>query len=401
MLKTRGKKTRTYNIICFGFMPWSNMWKREQSMMAEISKCDFVNRLIFVNPDTSIRGIFKRRNGNRNDDSSLLSKLFPLKITKKIFVYTPLNLLPNRKYLVVLKKIEIKIMLRIIRQLNKDGPYMLFMNCPNIFSHYILDELLKNAELSLFDFSDDFVELNYGEKNKELFGRNIAKYAKVANIVLTVNDHIKNKYASLYSDIHVIRNATNYYNFDRKNYQSIDFLERVKQNKKTIIGYSGIANMSRIDVGLLDFLLEKKPDWQFVFIGPTDSKFTERYLKYKNVHFVLPVDYQSLPDYTRYFDVAVVPFKINEHTNGNDLLKFHDFLAMGKPIVSTRIGGANDLKDVIRIAQRPSDFLEEIENALLDDNYDDVLKRKNVAMRNSWPNRVKELEQLIKRYLKI
>ncbi len=377
------------------------MWKREQSMMAEISKCDFINRLIFVNPNTSIRGIFKRRNGNRNADSNLLSKLLPSKITPKIFVYTPLNILPNRKYLAVLKRIETKIMLKIIRLLNKDKPYIIFMNCPNIFSHYILDELLKNTALSIFDFSDDFVELGYGKKAIGFFRRNIAKYAKAANIVLTVNDHIKNKYTPLYSDIHVIKNATNYYNFDRKSYKSIDFLERVKQNKKPIIGYSGIANMSRIDVGLLDFLLEKKLDWQFFFIGPADSNFTERYLKYKNVHYVLPVDYQSLPDYTRYFDVAVVPFKINEHTNGNDLLKFHDFLAMGKPIVSTRIGGANDLKDVIRIAQRPSDFMEEIEKALLDDNYDDVLKRKKVAMKNSWHNRIKELEQLIKSYLKI
>ncbi len=377
------------------------MWKREQSMMAEMSECDFINRLIFVNPGTSIRGLFKRRNGNCNADSSLLSKLIPLIVTKKIFVYTPLNILPNRKYLAVLKRIEVKIILKIIRQLNKDKPYVLFMNCPNIFSHYVLDELLKNAELSLFDFSDDFVELNYGEKNKELFSRNIAKYAKVANIVLAVNDHIKSKYTSLYSDIHVIRNATNYYNFDRKSYKSIDFLERMKQNKKSIIGYSGIANLSRIDVYLLDFLLEKKPDWQFVFIGPMDSNLTVRYLKRKNFHHISTVDYQRLPDYTRYFDVAVVPFKVNDHTKGNDLLKLHDFLAMGTPIVSTRIGGADDLKNVIRVAQRPSDFMEEIEKALLDDNYDDILKRKNVAMKNSWPNRIKDLEHLIKSYLKI
>ncbi len=113
------------------------------------------------------------------------------------------------------------------------------------------------------------------------------------------------------------------------------------------------------------------------------------------------MDYKSLPNYTHYFDVAIVPFKINEHTKGNNLLKLHDFLAMGTPIVSTRIGGANDLKDVIRIAQSPSDFMKEIEKALLDDNYDNVLKRKNVAMKNSWHNRVKELEKLIKNSLKM
>lgn len=369
--------------------------------MAEISKCDFINRLIFVNPLDSMRSLFVRGNSNYSVIPCLPSKLFPSKITSKIFTYTPINILPYRKYLKVLKRIEIKMMLKIIRRLNNNKPYILFMNCPNIFSQYLLDELQKNAELSIFDFSDDFVELNYGKKNKELFIHNINRYAKAADIVLTVNEHLRDKYTSLYSEIHVIRNATNYYNFDRKSYKSVDFLESVKQNKKPIIGYSGIANMSRIDVGLLDILLEKRPDWQFVFVGPVDSNILERYLKQTNFYHIPTVNYQNLPDYISYFDVSIVPFKINEHTRGNDLLKFHDFLAMGKPIVSTEIGGINDLRDVIRIAQGPSDFLEEMEQALLADNNDDVIKRKKVALKNSWHNRVKELERLIRNELEL
>ena len=47
------------------------------------------------------------------------------------------------------------------------------MNCPNIPSHYILDELLKNAELSLFDFSDDFVELGYGKIVSHVYVENL------------------------------------------------------------------------------------------------------------------------------------------------------------------------------------------------------------------------------------
>ena len=68
----------------------------------------------------------------------------------------------------------------------------------------------------------------------------------------------------------------------------------------------------------------------------------------------------------------------------NDLLKLHDLLAMGKPIVSTEIGGAKDLKDVIRIAQKPSQFLEEIEKTLIHDAAQEVGKRKNMAIKNSW-----------------
>ena len=60
---------------------------------------------------------------------------------------------------------------------------------------------------------------------------------------------------------------------------------------------------------------------------------------------------------------------------------------MGKSFVGTANGGANDLKEVIKIAQSPFDFLENIEKALHDDNNDDILKRKNIAFKNSWHNR--------------
>ncbi|MDR4498060.1 MAG: glycosyltransferase [Candidatus Scalindua sp.] len=291
-------------------------------------------------------------------------------------------------------------MLKIIRQLNDDKPYILFMNCPNISPDNLLDEILKGSPLSIFDFSDDFVELTYGKQMKELFRRNIAKYARAADIVLTVNDHIKKKYEHLYSNIHVIRNATNYDNFDRKNYKPVDFLEKIKNDKNPVIGYIGNISMSRMDEGLLDFLLERRPDWQFVFIGPAHSDFKKRYLPYKNLHFIAAVDYQSLPDYMRYFDVAIVPFQNNTITRGNGLLKLRDYLAMGKPVVSSKVDEADDLRDVIRIAQRPSDFIEEIEKALHDDNEADVFKRKNVALKNSWHNRIKELEELLKSHLK-
>jgi glycosyltransferase involved in cell wall biosynthesis len=270
------------------------------------------------------------------------------------------------------------------------------MNCPNILYPYPLDDLLKTSELSFFDFSDDFVELTAKKKSKDFLLTNITKYAKASDTVLTVNEHLKAKYSYLNKNIHVFKNATNYYNFDRKSYRVIPFLEKLKSKGNPIIGYSGIANVLRIDSNLLDCIAKKRPDWQFVFIGPTNESLIERYLNYKNFQFIPPVDYQSLPDYIHYFDVAIVPFKKNEHTMGNNLLKFHDYLAMGKPVVSTNVGGATDFKDVLMIADGPFDFLLKIEKSLHSDTPADNIKRKNVALENSWQRRIKEVEGLIR-----
>ena len=138
-----------------------------------------------------------------------------------------------------------------------------------------------------------------------------------------------------------------------------------------------------------------------VFIGPAKASLIERYNHYKNIQFLPPVVYQSLPDYIHYFDAAIVPFKINEHTRGNNLLKFHDYLAMGKPVVSSNVGGATDFKDVLMIADGPSDFLLKIENSLHCDTPADSIKRKNVALENSWQRRIKEVEGLIREGLNI
>jgi hypothetical protein len=265
----------------------------------------------------------------------------------------------------------------------------------------LVDFLLKGASLSIFDFSDDFLELGYNNKVLENFRRNVELYTPVVDFVLTANEHISLKYRSLNPNIHVIRNATNYHNFDRKSYKPVDHLEKLRNSKRPIIGYSGTANMSRIDASILDFVIKQRPNWNFVFIGYAKKEFSHKYLHHKNVHHIEPIDYVSLPNYLQYFDVAIVPFQINQHTRGNDLLKFHDYLAMGKPVISTEAAGAKDLKGVIKIANSPSRFLELIEKALCTETQDVFLERKQIAKKNSWDNRIKEFEQLLKNYLEI
>ena len=237
------------------------MWKRNQSMMAELAKRDFINKVIFVNPILSVLGDLRIKHNKLNSISRIKSKLFAMKLSPKISIFTPKSIIPYRKYLAKLKNIETriiaKICFKIIKRLNSDNPYILFMNCPNVFSDDLIDPLLKGASLSIFDFSDDFLELGYIRETIEIFRRNTEKYARAADIVITVNEHLRLKYRILNPNIYVIRNATNYSNFDRREYIKIDYFEKLKEDKSPIIGYSGIANMSRIDADILDFLIKQ------------------------------------------------------------------------------------------------------------------------------------------------
>ena len=270
-----------YNIICFGFLPWSRMWKRNQSMMAELSKCDFVRQILFMNPTISIRDHFVPTHTDKPVSFGESRHVFPWKVSPKVTVYQPATFLPFKTKFPIIKKIEDYIFLMIIRHLNRGMPYILFMNCPNIRSPLLIDTLLEKTELSVFDFSDDFAELGFDESTKALFRFNSEKYARTAGLVLSVNEHIKEKYSRLNSNIQVIRNATNYGNFHREHYKPVEFLERIKKANNPIIGYSGSASFSRIDASLLDFLIEKRPSWQYIFVGPAQQNFVARYSQYK------------------------------------------------------------------------------------------------------------------------
>ena len=373
------------------------MWKRNQSMMAEMAKFDFIDKVIFVNPDISLRQMLKqtKKNGNKG----FLKRFFFSRVHQGVWNYTLFHVLPVSIQNKVFERIESRWHLHQLLRLNENTPFILFMNCPNSRYPYPLDELLKIAELSIFDLSDDFIELVHNNQGKALYSHNIKRYLSAADLALAVNGYLKNKYTPINTNIHIIKNATNYSNFDRKKYRAVPLLDNMKSEKKPIIGYSGICNISRIDVVLLDFLLRNRPDWQYVFIGPKGEELTAHVGNYMNFNHLHAVKYERLPDHLNYFQVAIVPFKINDHTKGNNLLKFHDYLAMGKPVVTTNIGGAEDFEGLVRIAGTPADFLIQIEQALAADSPDLILQRKRVAFDNSWPNRIKEVEQLLSQYL--
>jgi glycosyltransferase involved in cell wall biosynthesis len=367
------------------------MWKRNQSMMAEMSKFDFIDRVIFVNPTISLWQVLKQP--RKNGIGSFSDHFFPQQIRQNFWSYELLYALPVSFQMQCFERIESRRHLKRLNRLNGQMPYVLFMNCPNMLYPDPLDELLKSAALSIFDFSDDFIELVHSRQGKDLYLHNCEKYARAADVVLTVNDYLKTKYTNLNPNIHVIKNATNYANFQKERYALVPFLEKLK--KKPIIGYSGISNITRIDVEILDYLFSSRPDWQVVFVGHMSEELIRRFSKYDHFFHSPAVPYEQLPDYLSYFQVTIVPFLVNAHTRGNNLLKFHDYLAMGKPVVTTKIGGAEDLADLVYFADTPETFLAQIEEALAEDSQHLIRKRKTVAYENSWPNRIKEVKKIL------
>ena len=107
------------------------------------------------------------------------------------------------------------------------------------------------------------------------------------------------------------------------------------------LGFFGVVD-ERFDLELLDSLSRARPDWHFVIIGPVVKIEPEALPRAENIHYLGGKSYKELPSYLAGWDVATLLFARNEHTRYISPTKTPEYLAAGKPVVSTSI------RDVVR-----------------------------------------------------
>ncbi|MDO7875405.1 glycosyltransferase family 1 protein [Hymenobacter sp. ASUV-10] len=107
------------------------------------------------------------------------------------------------------------------------------------------------------------------------------------------------------------------------------------------IGFFGVVD-ERLDIELLGELAVNHPEWQFVIIGPVVKIDPATLPRTSNIHYLGGKDYQELPAYLRGWDVATLLFADNESTKFISPTKTPEYLAAGRPVVSTPI------RDVVR-----------------------------------------------------
>jgi glycosyltransferase involved in cell wall biosynthesis len=118
-----------------------------------------------------------------------------------------------------------------------------------------------------------------------------------------------------------------------------------------------------VDLELLQYLTENRPDWSFIFIGPVKVNI-DNLRGHKNAHFYPPVPYLDLPKYLACLDVCILPYKVNELTRNSNPLKLKECLAAGKPVVSTPLPEIVKLREAVRVAVGKEEFLTQISDAL-------------------------------------
>lgn len=132
------------------------------------------------------------------------------------------------------------------------------------------------------------------------------------------------------------------------------------------IGYAGVID-ERIDLELVDQTAALRPDWQFIMIGPTAKISPESLPRRANIHWLGMKNYSDLPKYFAGWDVAMMPFAINDATRFISPTKTPEYLAAGLPVVSTRIRDVvrpYEQLGLVRIADTAEEFVRAAERSI-------------------------------------
>lgn len=164
------------------------------------------------------------------------------------------------------------------------------------------------------------------------------------------------------------------------------------------LGFFGVID-ERMDLELLAAVAAARPDWQLVMLGPVVKIDPESLPRLPNLHWLGGKSYAELPRYIAGWDVALLPFACNEATRFISPTKTPEYLAAGKPVVSTPI------RDVVRpygemglvsIAKDPQEFIAAIEGALSEQGDGRQQQADGWLSHLSWDRTWGEMEQLIR-----
>ena len=164
------------------------------------------------------------------------------------------------------------------------------------------------------------------------------------------------------------------------------------------LGFFGVID-ERFDIELLDEVAAKRPDWNFVIIGPVVKIDPDTLPKHSNIHYLGGKKYSELPEYLAGWDVALLLFARNESTRFISPTKTPEYLAAGKPVISTSI------KDVVRpygemklveIADTADEFIAAAEKILSKSNRSEWLQKVDAFLENiSWDKTWSQMSDLI------
>ncbi|MBC7251744.1 MAG: glycosyltransferase [Anaerolineae bacterium] len=394
-------------LLYFSGYKWGNMGRRKVRLAYEFSRQPEVASLLYVEPPvaTSLldlaRGRFEPGHLGQNRRTHLRALLGRPRLNvkdTKVWVYTgsqksiPLTRVPALRRLGVLQRLNQALYVRGIRRLLKRLPgdeLVLWLSYP--LQAWALDAFPQRM-LACYDWTDDWAAFDIlpVQDSSEIVALN-DRVLRQVDLVFAVSAELERRAAAVNPRTYRAPNATD----PEKLGQAASpgpVAAELAGLPRPIIGYVGQV-ADKVDYELIDQVARARPEWSFVFVGPIWYSKQERVAALEalgNVHFWGARPFDQLVPYLRGFDVCTLPHAITPLTRSMDPIKLYDYLATGKPIVSTPVAGVERFADVVYVGDTIRGFLDALDRAV-QENGTQCERRLYYACQNTWPQRAAEM----------
>jgi teichuronic acid biosynthesis glycosyltransferase TuaH len=337
----------------------------------------------------SIRKRWKAYIGNRHYKKNgvnvlLLPFIWPINFLPNGILY---NFLSAWNHRMVAKRIN-----QFLRQ--EEIHSFCYVNSFNFYFPELVHFLLPKPALSVYHCIDPMVKpftLKHGKRLQE-------HAAKKADLIISTAPVLQRQFIQPgFPKSWLVPNAADAQLFSQALNPSLKIHPLLADLKGRVMGFLGNIER-RTDFRLLTEVVNQLPEWQLVMAGPCETTFVPTdLLSHPRIHWLGPVAHQQTPAVVKRFDVALIPFVCDDVSAGIYPLKLYEYLAAGKPVVSTRFNTEilNEIGDHINVARNAVEFAQQVQEAYATETGSKAEKRTSIAWKNTWAERAAAFAEII------
>ncbi len=375
------------NIICLASQTWNSHWCTPQQIMSRLSKN---NNILYIEPLRSFFSLLKWKNNNNPDSQFKSIEIYnPPPVFFPFLLYARFN---------IFKKFNEKLLAFLLRKWLKKN---------NISDYYFWvyqvtysgAEFLNHSDLLIYDCIDEWA----GVIDNQFLSRYIKKLdnqlCQQADVLFVGSDNLYQQRNKFNKNISLIPQGVDLDVFLKASEPETKIPDELNKIPNPIVGLVGVLNKERIDIDLLVEMAQKL-SISIVLIGPVWDGLDIKTLKqYESIYLLGNKPLESLGGYLKGLDVCMIPYLINDFTRNIYPLKLHEYLASGKPVVTTEIPACREFGDLMYIAHSRDEFINNVKLALNENNPELLKKRIEIARNNDWNKRALDKIQAIQSVL--
>ncbi len=262
-----------------------------------------------------------------------------------------------------------------------------YVNCPPAFE--IVRKLPKR--LLIYERTDLFEEMP--GVNKSYIAGLDDELATKADLVLYVNKALWEQGRSKNENSLLLGHGVDYDLFANAVKNPV-VPEDIAGIPRPIVGFFGDISNKTMDVELLESTARSLDDMSFVIIGPVSADVSGL-RNCSNVHFLGQKPYRQIPHYGSQFDVAIMPWNRNKWIEFCNPIKLKEYLALGKPVVTTYYPEIEPYADLVYVAEDCESFASHIRTAVGEHDPAKCQARQERIQEETWDSKVGKIREFI------